>query len=70
MLPGRIRTKMDEETENKKMQEGDQGKDYTPPSEVAQRFKVVNIGAIALFASKNIMLCLEKCPYNHRKAKF
>ena len=43
---------------------------YTPPFEVAQRFKAVNIGAIALFASKNIMSCLEKCPYNHRKAKF
>ena len=42
----------------------------TPPFEVAQRFKAVNIGAIALFASRNIMSCLEKCPYNHRKAKF
>ena len=38
--------------------------------ELAQIFKAVNIDAIALFASRNIMSCLEKCPYNHRKTKF
>ena len=37
---------------------------------LAQRFKAVNIGSIALFASRKIMLCLEKCPYNHKNTNF
>ena len=39
-------------------------------NELAQIFKAVSISAMALFASRNIMSSLEKCPYNHRKTKF
>ena len=42
---------------------------YSPQLfELAQRFKALSFGATALFASSNIMSCLEKCPYYHRKA--